>query len=92
VGSSGAAGRSASYEDPFALRLIGSDGAKDLMQDETSYVCNSCGEEIVVPVDLSAGLSQEYAEDCPVCCRPNLIHIEVDESGEVRAWSETEAD
>ena len=92
MGSSGVAGRSASCEDPFALRPIGFDGAKEPMQDEASYVCNSCGEEIVVPVDVSAGLSQEYAEDCPVCCHPNLIHIEVDESGEVRAWAETEAD
>jgi hypothetical protein len=25
------------------------------MNDEASYVCDSCGEEIVVPIDLSAG-------------------------------------
>jgi hypothetical protein len=25
------------------------------MKDEASYVCDSCGEEIVVPIDLSAG-------------------------------------
>jgi len=62
------------------------------MQGEASYVCNSCGEEIVVPVDLSAGTSQEYTEDCPVCCHPNVIHIEVEESGEVRAWAENESD
>jgi hypothetical protein len=47
---------------------------------------------VVVPVDLSAGMSQEYAEDCPVCCHPNLIHVEVEESGEVRAWAEKESD
>jgi hypothetical protein len=29
------------------------------MNDEFSYVCDSCGEEIVVSVDLSAGSSQE---------------------------------
>jgi len=28
------------------------------MNDEASYVCDSCGEEIVVPIDLSAGASQ----------------------------------
>jgi hypothetical protein len=38
------------------------------MKDEASYVCDSCGEEIAVPIDLSAGASQEYVEDCPVCC------------------------
>ena len=56
------------------------------MKDEAGYVCESCGEEIVVPIDLSAGTSQEYVEDCPVCCRPNVIHVEVEEDGDVRVW------
>jgi DNA-directed RNA polymerase subunit RPC12/RpoP len=60
------------------------------MQDEASYVCGECGEEIVVPVDLSAGSEQEYVEDCPVCCRANVIRIDVDEDGEARAWGELE--
>jgi DNA-directed RNA polymerase subunit RPC12/RpoP len=60
------------------------------MQDEASYICGECGEEIVVPVDLSAGSEQEYVEDCPVCCRANVIRIEVDEDGEARAWGELE--
>lgn len=60
------------------------------MKDEASYVCDACGEEIVVPIDLSAGTSQEYVEDCPVCCRPNVIRIEVEEDGEVRVWAEGE--
>ena len=60
------------------------------MQDDASYVCPACGEEIVVPLDVSAGASQEYVEDCPVCCRPNLIHVEIDEEGEARVWAEAE--
>jgi hypothetical protein len=60
------------------------------MNDEVSYVCDSCGEEIVVPIDLSAGASQEYVEDCPVCCRPNVIRIEVDEDDDVRVWAAKE--
>jgi hypothetical protein len=56
------------------------------MKDEANDTCDSCGEEIVVPIDLSAGTSQEYVEDCPVCCRPNLIHVEVEEDGDVRVW------
>ena len=62
------------------------------MQDEGHYTCNSCGEEIVVPLDLSAGLSQEYVEDCPVCCRPNLIHVEIDEDGNAQIWAEADED
>ena len=58
---------------------------------ETSYVCDVCGEEIVIPIDLSAGESQEFVEDCPVCCHPLVIRVEIDEDGEVRAWSDGEA-
>jgi hypothetical protein len=60
------------------------------MKDEASYICDSCGEEIVVPIDLSAGATQEYVEDCPVCCRPNVIHFEVDGDDEVRVWATRE--
>ena len=60
------------------------------MNNEASYLCDACGEEIVVPIDLSAGTSQEYVEDCPVCCRPNVIHIEIDDDGEARVWAEGE--
>ncbi len=62
------------------------------MQDDASYICDHCGEEIVVPIDASAGSSQEYVEDCPVCCNANLIHVEIDETGEPRVWGEAEQD
>lgn len=61
------------------------------MQDEASYFCDSCGEEVVIPLDPSAGSAQEYVEDCPVCCRPNVIHVEIAEDGEVRVWAEAES-
>jgi ribosomal protein L37AE/L43A len=51
-----------------------------IVRDEATYVCAACGEEIVIPIDLSAGASQEYVEDCPVCCRPNVIRIAIDGS------------
>jgi Cysteine-rich CPXCG len=60
------------------------------MMDEVSYTCDACGEETVVPIDLTAGSSQEYVEDCPVCCRPNVIQVEIDEGGDVRVWAERE--
>ena len=59
-------------------------------RDEGHYVCDACGEEIVIPLDISAGESQEYVEDCPVCCRPNVIHVEFDEDGSARVWAEGE--
>jgi hypothetical protein len=60
------------------------------MKDESSYVCDSCGKEIVLPIDLSAGAEQEYVEDCLVCCCPDLIYVEIDEDGDVRLWAERE--
>ena len=60
------------------------------VQHEAGYICDSCGEEILVPLDLSAGNHQEYVEDCPVCCRPNVIQVTVDEDGETRIWSRGE--
>jgi transcription elongation factor Elf1 len=62
------------------------------VQPETSYTCQNCGEEIVIPIDISAGCEQEYIEDCPVCCHPHVIQVEVFDNGEIRAWAESEAD
>jgi len=62
------------------------------MQGESSYICDACGEEIVIPLDLTEGASQKYVEDCPVCCRANVIHVEVDIDGEARVWAEPEQD
>ena len=60
------------------------------MDCETSYLCGICGEEIIIPVDVSAGSWQQYVEDCPVCCHPNLIHVEIDDEGNVVADSSIE--
>lgn len=59
---------------------------------EASYLCNSCGEMIVIPVDLSEGASQTFVEDCPVCCRPSLIHVEQHEQGGLRVFAEAAQD
>ena len=60
------------------------------MQDDGNYTCQSCGEEIVIPVDVSQGGDQEYVEDCPVCCRPNVIHIHIDQDGMADIWAKPE--
>ena len=61
------------------------------METEGSYICDGCGEEIVIPIEPSEGHRQEYVEDCPVCCRPNVIHVEWEDE-DVRVWAEPEQD
>lgn len=60
------------------------------MDDTATYVCPSCGEEIVVPVDVSQGESQEYVEDCPVCCCPIRLRIEWLSDGSVVCEADSE--
>jgi hypothetical protein len=48
-----------------------------------SCSCPYCGERIDLPADASAG-TQDYVEDCPVCCRPIQVHAEADFQGETR--------
>ena len=52
--------------------------------DDADYICPTCGEQIVVPIDLTAGRQQSYIEDCPVCCAPNLLRVAVDRDGGVQ--------
>jgi hypothetical protein len=59
--------------------------------DEGSYICPTCGEQIVIPLDPSGGGEQQYVEDCPVCCNPNNVHIEFFADGESpRVWADAE--
>lgn len=60
------------------------------MQEEAEYVCPNCGEEIVIPIDASQGEHQEYVEDCPVCCSPVIIRLEIDDEGQVHCQASAE--
>ncbi len=60
------------------------------MSSDASYTCDTCSEVIVIPIDAEAGTTQEYVEDCPVCCRANVIHVEIDQGGEARVWANAE--
>ena len=59
-------------------------------QEEAFYDCPSCGEQIGIPIDLSAGGSQEYVEDCPVCCSPVLLRVDLHEGGGASVSAEAE--
>ena len=44
------------------------------------FQCAGCGEWNETTVDEFAGRRQAYVEDCQVCCKPNLLHVEYDPS------------
>ncbi|WP_145366509.1 CPXCG motif-containing cysteine-rich protein [Maioricimonas rarisocia] len=58
--------------------------------DEAEYICPSCGEPIVTPVDVSMGREQEYTEDCPVCCHPVTLKVTVTRPDDIRVDAEHE--
>lgn len=55
-----------------------------------SYDCGYCGELNETAVDPSGGPTQEYTEDCAVCCRPNLLRIRILSGDEVQIQVEYE--
>jgi hypothetical protein len=54
--------------------------------------CPYCGESIEILLDASIS-SQQYIEDCQVCCRPITLSVEVEDDGTiaVRASGENDA-
>jgi len=56
----------------------------------TEVQCPYCGEPIEIAVDTSV-LSQEYIEDCQVCCRPITMRVAIEgEALSVEALHENE--
>jgi hypothetical protein len=49
---------------------------------EAGFQCAGCGEWNVTSVDESAGSRQDYIEDCQVCCKANVLHLEYDTSSQ----------
>ncbi len=41
------------------------------------FYCASCGEENEIFVEPEGGDEQTITEDCSVCCRPNVLHIQI---------------
>lgn len=65
-------------------------GAQADFDPSGSYRCPSCFESIDTWIDPENGSRQEYVEDCPVCCRPNLVRARIAPDGalEVEASAE----
>jgi len=50
------------------------------LQETAEIECPYCGERIYLLIDCSID-TQDYIEDCQVCCRPMAIHVMVNEEG-----------
>lgn len=51
------------------------------LTDAVSVSCPYCGEPGEIPVDPAGGGTQQYVEDCPVCCQPWSVRVDVDRDG-----------
>jgi hypothetical protein len=61
-------------EDEFPL----GDGTADL---EAVVECPYCGESIEITLDPGSGSTQQYVEDCEVCCQPWQVNVQYDDEG-----------
>lgn len=62
-------------DENVSIRTVDSD-----IPEWIEWECSTCGEMSQVLYDPSAGYRQEFVEDCSVCCRPNVITLDVDPS------------
>ncbi|HEX9309469.1 MAG TPA: CPXCG motif-containing cysteine-rich protein [Gemmatimonadaceae bacterium] len=55
-------------DDEFPL----GDGTADT---EASVYCPYCNETVAITIDPGGGPTQEYVEDCEVCCQPWTVSV-----------------
>jgi hypothetical protein len=62
---------------------VGPDARTDdvVLDTEAEVACPCCGESVVIGLDPGGGTTQEYVEDCQVCCRPWRVRLRYDETG-----------
>jgi hypothetical protein len=56
------------FDEEFPL----GDGTAESSAD---VVCPYCGESVEISVDPGGGSSQQYVEDCEVCCNPWQVSV-----------------
>lgn len=54
------------------------DGTADV---DGTVVCPYCGEANTIGLDPGSGDSQDYVEDCQVCCRPWRVSVHYGSDG-----------
>ncbi len=59
------------------------------LEDAAEVTCPFCGAAGTIAIDEGGGEHQSYVEDCEVCCRPRIVHVEPSPEG-VHVWLERE--
>ncbi len=59
---------------------------------EATVACPYCGAVNEIGLDPGSGATQEYVEDCQVCCRPWRVLVRYREDGEAEVSAEPEDD
>ena len=54
------------------------DGSADTA---AAVYCPYCNESVEITLDPSGGSTQEYVEDCQVCCQPWTVRVQYREDG-----------
>jgi hypothetical protein len=65
-------------EDPLESDFPLGDGTADTA---AAVYCPYCNETVEITLDPSGGSTQEYVEDCQVCCQPWTVRVQYREDG-----------
>jgi hypothetical protein len=60
------------------------------LQDAIELPCPFCGKVGTIVIDEGGGEHQTYVEDCSVCCRPRIVHLDTSSDVGVQVWLERE--
>jgi hypothetical protein len=75
-------------DDPIDDFPLG-DGTADTV---AVVICPYCGEENEIAVDPGSGETQDYIEDCQVCCQPWRVSVTYDNTGSAHVYLEAADD
>jgi hypothetical protein len=67
-------------DDADSLEEDGQSGPQSL-ETEADVTCPFCGETNTIALDPTGGRTQQYVEDCQVCCRPWRVRLWYDATG-----------
>ena len=57
-------------------------------ETSATVYCPYCNESVEITLDPSGGSTQEYVEDCEVCCQPWSVMVQYREDGTVEVGVE----